>query len=195
MTSTLPTTVDPKKLQEVLDGRWAHVRRDAREHLGDPEFAPVYGETMPEARERITRLATEFLDQLEALRAQEVRRGVSLLGPHRDDLSLRLGGLDLASFGSRGQQRTAVLAIKLAEVALMRAETGDTPILLLDDIVSELDARRRQFLVRALTEPLTGADRPPQVLLTTTDWSSFDPAFLAHVARYEIVGGEVRELA
>jgi len=84
--------------------------------------------------------------------------------------------------------------LKLAEVALMRAETGDTPILLLDDIVSELDARRRGFLVRALTQPLTGADRPPQVLITTTDWSSFDPAFLDHVARYEIVDGELHPL-
>jgi acyl-CoA oxidase len=57
VTSTLPPTVDPRALQEVLDGRWAHVRQDAREHLGNPEFAPVYGETVQEARERITRLA------------------------------------------------------------------------------------------------------------------------------------------
>jgi acyl-CoA oxidase len=57
MTSSLPTRVDPARIQEVLDGRWAHVRRDAREQLGDPAFAPVYGETLQEARERITRLA------------------------------------------------------------------------------------------------------------------------------------------
>ncbi len=56
MTSTLPRTVDPARLQEVLDGRWAHVRRDAREELGGPEFVPVYGETMQEARERATRM-------------------------------------------------------------------------------------------------------------------------------------------
>jgi acyl-CoA oxidase len=62
VTSTLPTTVDPKALQQVLDGRWGHVRRDAREHLGDPEFAPVYGETMQEARERVTRLAKKLAD-------------------------------------------------------------------------------------------------------------------------------------
>jgi acyl-CoA oxidase len=60
VTSTLPPTVDPRALQEVLDGRWAHVRQDAREHLGDPEFAPVYGETVQEARERITRLAAKL---------------------------------------------------------------------------------------------------------------------------------------
>ncbi|MGY1618680.1 acyl-CoA dehydrogenase [Geodermatophilus sp. SYSU D00691] len=60
MTASLPASVDPRAIQEVLDGRWGHVRRDAREHLGDPEFAPVYGETMPEARERITRLAKKL---------------------------------------------------------------------------------------------------------------------------------------
>ena len=182
-------------LAPELDEHWAGVQAAGSGEAGEePVEDAALRARLPHVEQRITRLATEFLDQLEALRAQEVRRGVSLLGPHRDDLTLRLGGLDLASFGSRGQQRTAVLAIKLAEVALMRAETGDTPILLLDDIVSELDARRRQFLVRALTEPLAGAARPPQVLLTTTDWSSFDPAFLAHVARYEITGAEVREI-
>ncbi|MGY1794668.1 acyl-CoA dehydrogenase [Geodermatophilus sp. SYSU D00525] len=60
MTSTLPRTVDPARLREVLDGRWAHVRRDAREQLGDPKYAPVYGESVQEARERITRLAGEL---------------------------------------------------------------------------------------------------------------------------------------
>jgi acyl-CoA oxidase len=62
VTGTLPPSVDPKRLQEVLDGRWAHVRKDAREHLGDPEFAPVYGESMQEARERITKLAKKLAD-------------------------------------------------------------------------------------------------------------------------------------
>ncbi|MGY1805767.1 acyl-CoA dehydrogenase [Blastococcus sp. SYSU D00669] len=60
MTTSLPASVDPRAIQEVLDGRWGHVRRDAREHLGDPEFAPVYGETVQEARERITRLTRKL---------------------------------------------------------------------------------------------------------------------------------------
>ncbi|TFV53758.1 acyl-CoA dehydrogenase [Blastococcus sp. TF02A_35] len=62
MTSTLPATVDPKVLQEVLDGRWAHIRRDARENLHDPDFLPVYGESMQEARERVTRAAKKLAD-------------------------------------------------------------------------------------------------------------------------------------
>src|SRR4051812_14345839 len=62
VTSSLPTSVDPARIQEVLDGRWGHVRRDTREHLGDPEFAPVYGENVQEARERITRLSKKLAD-------------------------------------------------------------------------------------------------------------------------------------
>jgi acyl-CoA oxidase len=57
VTTTLPPNVDPTQLREVLDGRWAHVRRDARENLHDPDLLPVYGETMAEARERVTRAA------------------------------------------------------------------------------------------------------------------------------------------
>ncbi|WP_324275472.1 acyl-CoA dehydrogenase [Blastococcus brunescens] len=62
MTSTVPTPVDPRQLREVMDGRWAHVRRDARENLRDPDFLPVYGETMQEARERVTRAAKKLAD-------------------------------------------------------------------------------------------------------------------------------------
>ncbi|MGY1828032.1 acyl-CoA dehydrogenase family protein [Blastococcus sp. SYSU DS0541] len=62
MTSTLPPTVDPARLQEALDGRWAHVRRDARENLHDPEMLPVYGESMAEARERVTRMAAKLAE-------------------------------------------------------------------------------------------------------------------------------------
>src|SRR3954470_21224468 len=64
VTNTLPTPagVDPRALQEVLDGRWGHVRRDARENLRDPDFLPVYGESMQEARERVTRAAKKLAD-------------------------------------------------------------------------------------------------------------------------------------
>ena len=62
MTSTLPPSVDPAGIQEVLDGRWAHVRRDARENLTDPDFLPVYGENTAEARERVTRRRASAID-------------------------------------------------------------------------------------------------------------------------------------
>ena len=85
-----------------------------------------------------------------------------------------------------GQQRTAVLALKLAEVDLMTAETGDTPILLLDDILSELDARRRGYLLNTLS------GQEYQALITTADMAGFDKSFLKKASLLEVRHGEVK---
>jgi DNA replication and repair protein RecF len=100
----------------------------------------------------------------------EVRRRTTLVGPHRDDLRLLVDGKPLAAFGSQGQQRTAVLALKVAEYDVMRARTADAPILLLDDVLSELDAERAAGFLNAVG----GYE---QAFLTTTELpSSVGPA-------------------
>lgn len=142
---------------------------------------------IPHLERHIEQLSAEFRRQLDEARPHEVRRGMSVLGPHRDDLAFQLGDLPLSAYGSRGQQRTAVLALKLAEVDLMTAETGDTPILLLDDILSELDARRRGYLLSAIS------NQQYQSLITTTDLAGFDPAFVEHAALLDVRQGEVTE--
>jgi DNA replication and repair protein RecF len=91
-------------------------------------------------------LAAALAAQAEA----ELRRRTTLVGPHRDDLRLAIDGRPLAAFGSQGQQRTAVLALKVAEYDVMRARTGDAPILLLDDVLSELDAARAAGFLTAV---------------------------------------------
>ncbi|MDI6871670.1 MAG: DNA replication/repair protein RecF [Bacillota bacterium] len=103
-------------------------------------------ESTPEAFRR--RLAEE----LERVRPLEARRGMTLLGPHRDDLLLAIDGAEARSFASQGQQRTAALALKLGELEFMREETGEYPLLLLDDVMSELDSGRRRFLLEAAGE-------------------------------------------
>ncbi|HST06248.1 MAG TPA: DNA replication/repair protein RecF [Chloroflexia bacterium] len=154
---------------------------------------------IPHLEKHIEAISTEFKAQLEETRTNEIRRGVSLLGPHRDDLLFQLGepttgtggtggtghALELSAYGSRGQQRTAVLALKLAEVDLMTAETGDTPILLLDDIMSELDIRRRGYLLATI------GSQQYQALITTTDLAGFDQAFLDRATLLEVAQGEV----
>lgn len=110
-------------------------------------------------------IAREYEDRLPTIRVDEIRRGVTLIGPHRDDLGLAIGGIDVGTFGSRGQQRLAVVALKLAEVDLMAEAVGEPPILLLDDVLSELDAAHRALLARAAVE--TGA----QLFVTATDES------------------------
>lgn len=100
---------------------------------------------------------------------KEVWNGTTLIGPHRDDLVFEMGGRPLASFASRGQQRTAILAFKLAEVDLLTALDGRPPLLLLDDVFSELDPVRRSHLVRRIAEL-------PQAFVTTTTLEDLDPA-------------------
>jgi DNA replication and repair protein RecF len=109
--------------------------------------------------------ATEAADLLAALaraRRDEMRRGVTLVGPHRDDLVIELDGIDVRSFGSRGQQRLIALALRLAEVLPVTEAVGTTPVLLLDDALSELDGRVRENVLREIQ----GAE---QVFLTSPE--------------------------
>lgn len=85
-------------------------------------------------------------------RAREIMMGSTLLGPHRDDLQFIVNDNDIAVFGSQGQQRTTALAVKLAEIDLMQQETGEYPVLLLDDVLSELDANRQTHLLLAIQD-------------------------------------------
>jgi DNA replication and repair protein RecF len=92
-------------------------------------------------------IAAAFERRLADRRVAEVARRTALVGPHRDDVAFRLGGISLGTFGSQGQQRTAVLALKVAEYGVLAARAGEAPLLLLDDVLSELDPeRQRAFL-------------------------------------------------
>jgi DNA replication and repair protein RecF len=101
-------------------------------------------------------------DNIVKLRKDEKRRGMTLVGPHRDDFRFEVSGIDLSLFGSRGQGRTAVLALKLAEMEWMRDRSGEWPILLLDEVLAELDLQRRKDLLQRV-------HAAEQVMMTTTD--------------------------
>ncbi len=91
-----------------------------------------------------------FLEKLKENRKMEIMKGITMVGPHRDDIVIKLGETDLKSYGSQGQHRTAALSMKLSEIEFMKIETGDYPILLLDDVMSELDSGRRKFLMESV---------------------------------------------
>lgn len=120
-----------------------------------------------------------------ALRSDELARGQTLCGPHRDDLIFTVAGINLGRYGSRGQQRSIALALKLAEAGLMRQRGGDAPVLLLDDVLSELDAQHRAHLLELVYRP------DQQTLLTTTDLSDFNADFLTKAQRYRVEDGRV----
>ncbi len=110
---------------------------------------------------------------------KEVWNGATLIGPHRDDLVFELAGRDLAGFASRGQQRTAILSFKLAELDLLTAQDGRPPLLLLDDVFSELDPDRRAHLVRRIAAL-------PQAFVTTTTLDDLDAALRAVATTWEV---------
>ncbi|HEY8477643.1 MAG TPA: DNA replication/repair protein RecF [Chloroflexota bacterium] len=124
-----------------------------------------------------------FAKRLQRVRSREVAQGVSLVGPHRDDLTLLVDDVDVGTYGSRGQQRLVALALKMAELEFLREETGEPPILLLDDVLSELDAARRSFVLSAL-----GAS---QTMITTTDLAPFEPSFRERARIYRVQAGRV----
>ncbi len=132
----------------------------------------------------VGRIGELLTARLKASRSREIAAGASLSGPHRDDLAFLAEGRDLRTYGSRGQQRTAALSLKLAEVEMMRLVTGESPLLLLDDVMSELDELRRH----ALLDALAGVD---QALVTTTDWEDFSDALLSHAERYSVAEGRI----
>ncbi|MBO4562869.1 MAG: DNA replication/repair protein RecF [Clostridia bacterium] len=91
-------------------------------------------------------------DALEASREEDIRRGFTTRGPHRDDIGIKLGDTDVKTYGSQGQQRTAALSLKLSELALIREVVGESPVLLLDDVLSELDDDRQKALMSSAVD-------------------------------------------
>ncbi len=108
----------------------------------------------------------DLLEAVHNSRPEDLRRGSTSVGPHRDDVAIRLDGREARGFASQGQQRTAVVSIKLAEAAVIQARTGEPPVLLFDDVLSELDAERRQAL-------LAGLSSPGQVIITSVEADPF----------------------
>jgi len=123
-----------------------------------------------------------FAQQLRQIRKEEIVRGVTTIGPHRDELRFLANGIDLSNFGSRGQVRTTLLALKLAEVAWMKEKTGEWPVLLFDEILAELDVQRRADLLDALGECDQG-------LLTTTDLNLFSSEFVRQSTVWQVSAG------
>ncbi len=137
-----------------------------------------------------TAIAARFARQLEEMRPRELGAGLTLVGPHRDDVRFLIqradeqAAMDAITYASRGQGRTIALSLKLAEVALMRAETGEEPVLLLDDVMSELDAPRRSALAQTVIDS-------PQAIITATDLADFSDEFLVRARILRACDGQV----
>lgn len=139
----------------------------------------------PSASEPPSDLPDRFREHLAARRHVEEIRGTTVVGPHRDDLQVSLNGHDARQFASQGQQRSAVLSLKLAELAFIAAHVGEAPVLLLDDVTSELDADRRSLLVQAIAADV-------QTFITTTGLDDVDQRWLEGGAVFTVTDGELQ---
>ena len=153
----------------------------------------VYKSTVVEAIDLKSKLSEEkireiFLKILEDSFENEFIRGQSLIGPHRDDLIFLINEKEAKSFASQGQQRSIILAIKLAELKIIEKRKGEIPVLLLDDVFAELDESRQDFLLHNLPNNI-------QILLTTTHISDIQKEFLKEAEILEVASGKVLKSA
>ncbi len=169
----------------IIDALSMHMRGWSAALLGAHVIDSVYLPGVPRVDHVLARefeddqmlqaVEERFARELESARADDVRRGTTTIGPQRDDMSMRINARSLASFGSRGQQRLGVIALKLSEADVIERLTGEQPVLLLDDALSELDEFHAQWLL----ESVSSSNR--QLLLTSAIEQTLDRPELAHL--------------
>lgn len=147
-----------------------------------PQLEEVLADTEPAAQ--VKTLYGAYLEHYETLTSREIEQGTTTIGPHRDDLSFFINEQNVQKYGSQGQQRTTSLSVKLAEIELMKAQTGEYPILLLDDVLSELDDDRQ-------TQLLYSIQKKVQIFLTTTSLEGVRTELLTQPKLFEIEQGQV----
>jgi DNA replication and repair protein RecF len=161
------------------------LRGDLSNRQGDTEALIKLYEWLQDHRDNVDQIAADYAAALELAQPAELARGSTSVGPHRDDWLIRVNGRDLSSYGSRGQQRSALLALKMAEIQWMAAQTNETPLLLLDEVVAELDSRRRELLLHYV-------QHATQSLLTATDPGMFTVTFLEQATMMQVENGRVQ---
>lgn len=155
---------------------------DGKENLS-VDYVNTSGVTPKMSEEEGSRV---MLDQLQSIRGQELRRGATLIGPHRDDLQFFINDNNVQHYGSQGQQRTTALSVKLAELELIREEVGEYPLLLLDDVLSELDESRQFHLLDTIRDRV-------QTLVTTTGVEGLRHKTLEQAIVYQVNQGTILE--
>lgn len=145
----------------------------------------LYTPNVDYAPQQPEQLYPQFLSQLEEKAVLEQLQGTSLVGPHRDEVTLLIDGTPARQYGSQGQQRTLVLALKLAELKLIEDVVGETPLLLLDDVLAELDLNRQNQLLDAIQSRF-------QTLITTTHLGAFDAKWLDSAQVLTVQAGQIQ---
>ncbi len=149
------------------------------------EFKTYYENEFLEENITIKELEEKLYKKLCATKDEETRKMQCLTGPHRDDIAFFVNETDSKKYASQGQQRTIVLALKLAELEIIKEKNDDYPILLLDDVLAELDITRQNYLLNSI-------DKNIQTIITCTDTKAFSEEFLADMKIVEIEAGKIK---
>ncbi|MAT41127.1 MAG: DNA replication/repair protein RecF [Anaerolineaceae bacterium] len=180
-----------EEMQSILTQTHRHLTRDKEilhfNFQSSLEITPTFFGSPDQNQNHLNveKIKSNFLEELKLKRREEIARGVTTIGPHRDELRFLSNQIDLGIYGSRGQIRTALLSLKLAEVEWMFQKTGEYPVLLLDETLAELDVERRADLLSYL-------NNGKQAILTTTDLDLFEPDFVQTADIWQIHGGLVK---
>ena len=134
----------------------------------------------------VDNLEVILYERIKESRNKDKERRVTSIGPHRDDISFIVNGVDMRYFGSQGQQRTAALSLKLAELSLIKEDTGEDAILILDDVMSELDRSRQEYLIKTLMKN--------QLFITTTDLDKSVLGSIPEASIYSVESGSVKKV-
>lgn len=168
---------------EPLAQSWHQAISGKTEHLA-LEYSPNVRHDLAQPEQ----LFPEFLAQMQEKAIAEYHQATSLVGPHRDEVHLTINETPARQYGSQGQQRTLVLALKLAELQLIEEVIGEPPILLLDDVLAELDLNRQNQLLDAIQDRF-------QTLITTTHLGAFDAKWLQSAEIFSVESGQLTEMA
>lgn len=147
------------------------------------KYRPVSG---MESDWTIEKMTSHLEQKLVAAKQRELERGITLVGPHRDDLQFLVNGYDVQTFGSQGQQRTTALSLKLAEIELIKQETKEAPILLLDDVLSELDDYRQSHLLNTIQGEV-------QTFVTTTSVEGINHETIQQAEMFHVKHGAINK--
>jgi DNA replication and repair protein RecF len=163
-----------------------HHRALAQEETLEVHYEPRL-DAVPAQGSPLDQFADAFSEALRGGLSRDIAAGMTLQGPHRDDATLMLNGQPAAGFASRAQLRTIALSLRLAEAAVLKRHRSEPPVLLLDDVLSEMDSERRSAVLSSLGDV-------DQLIITGTDWDRFSSEFAASASRFEVEDGSVRPI-
>lgn len=160
------------------------IAQEKHEKMAKGELLKIKYQTITEEFLNVKELQEVILEKLNEVKSEEIKKAQCLIGAHRDDIDFFINDINSKKYASQGQQRTIVLALKLAELQIIKDKIGQTPLLLLDDVLAELDNNRQNYLLEAIEEDI-------QMIITSVDTLAFEESFLENVDIIRISQGKI----